>query len=105
MAWSHYYKAESPQGKEYQMNQEVIYDETPERKYSVKVIALGIATAIVSAIVTSSLLPSTVTASGSGVSSSSSNIISTPSTQNIPGTTANPSANLTSVKFAGGSDD
>ncbi len=87
------------------MNQEVIYDETPERKYSYKVIALGIATAIASAIVTSSLLPSTVTASGTGISSTSTNIISTPSTQTIPGTAANPAANLGSVKFAGGSDD
>lgn len=81
------------------MNNEVIYDETPERKYSYKVLALGIATAIASAIVTSSLLPSTVTASAPGVSSSSANIISTPSTS------ANPAANLTSVKFSAGSDD
>jgi hypothetical protein len=50
-------------------------------------------------------LPSTVTASGTGISSTSANIISTPSTQNIPGTAANSAANLGSVKFAGGSDD
>ncbi len=83
------------------MNDQVIYDETPERKYSYKVISLGIATAIASAIVTSSLLPSTVTASAPAASTATSNVISTPVT------TANPAANLTTVNFgsAEGNDD
>lgn len=63
------------------MNQEVIYEDTPKRKFSYKVLAAGMGVAVLAAYATASLLPQTLTASSAtGATTASSNTIATPVT-------------------------